>query len=142
MPYNPTSHKATTMRTLTKRAQFVSDSHNSLTDETKLLNGVFIKNCSTDFIDHNTYIRLNDSSNSYTTTPYIRGTSKTIACILRLYNIQVAHKPMFTLRHLLTNVKGKDKPEDRPGAVYKINCSDCQATYIGETGRNLTTRLN
>ena len=27
------------------------------------------------------------------------------------------------------------------GAVYKINCSDCQAFYIGETGRNLTTRL-
>ena len=49
---------------------------------------------------------------------------------------------MFTLRRLLTNVKDKDKPEDRPGAVYKIKCSDCQATYIGETGRNLTTRLN
>ena len=47
---------------------------------------------------------------------------------------------MFTLRRLLTNVKGKDKPEDRPGTVYKIRCSDCQATYIGD--RNLTTRLN
>ena len=49
---------------------------------------------------------------------------------------------MFTLRRLLTNVKDKDEPEDRPGAVYKIKCSDCQATYISETGRNLTTRLN
>ena len=27
---------------------------------------------------------------------------------------------MFTLRHLLTNVKDKDEPEDRPGAVYKV----------------------
>ena len=25
--------------------------------------------------------------------------------------------------------------------VYKIHCSDCQTTYIGQTGRNLTTRL-
>ena len=86
---------------------------------------------------------MNDTSNnSYTTTatiPYIRGTSETIAHILRPYNIRVAHKPIFTLRRLLTH--GKDKPEDRPGAVYKIHCSDCQATYIGETGRNLTTRL-
>ena len=49
---------------------------------------------------------------------------------------------MFTLRRLLTSVKDKDEPEDRSGAVYKNKCSDCQSTYIGETGRNLTTRLN
>lgn len=71
--------------------------------------------------------------------PYLRGTSETITRILRPYNIRVAHKPIFTLR--LTDVKGKDKPEDRSGAVYKIHCSDCQAIYIGETRRNLTTRL-
>ena len=39
------------------------------------------------------------------------------------------------LRRLLTDVKEKDKPEDRRGVVYKIKCCDCQATYIGETGR-------
>ena len=38
-------------------------------------------------------------------------------------------------------VKDKDKPEDRQGAVYNIKCCDCQASYIGETGRNLSTRL-
>ena len=47
---------------------------------------------------------------------------------------------MFTLLCLLTNVNSKDELEDRPGAVYKIKY--CQATYIGETGGNLTTRLN
>ena len=46
-----------------------------------------------------------------------------------------------TLRQLLTNVKDKDEPNDRQGAVYKIKCCDCQATYIGETGRNLNTGL-
>ena len=49
---------------------------------------------------------------------------------------------MFTLRRSLANVKDTNEPEDRPGAVYDIKCSNCQATYIGETGRNLTTRLN
>ena len=46
-----------------------------------------------------------------------------------------------TLRELLTNVKDKDKLEDRQAAVYKIKCCDCQASYVGETGRNLSTRL-
>ena len=35
----------------------------------------------------------------------------------------------------------RDEPNNRQGAVYKIKCSDCQASYIGETGRNLNTRL-
>ena len=48
---------------------------------------------------------------------------------------------MVTLRRLHTNVKDKDNPEDRQGAVYKIKCCDCQASYIGETSRNLSTRL-
>ena len=55
---------------------------------------------------------------------------------------RVALKPITTLRRLLTNVKDKAKPEDRQGAVYKIKCCDCQASHIGETGRNLSTRLN
>ena len=63
-----------------------------------------------------------------------RGTSETIARILQPYNIRVAHKPATTLRRLITEVKGKDKLEDRQGAVYKIKCCDCQATYVGETG--------
>ena len=71
---------------------------------------------------------------------HVRGTSETIACILQPYNIHVAHKPITTLWQLLTNVKEKDKPEDRQGAVYQIKCCNCQATYIGETGRNLSMR--
>ena len=107
--YNPTSHKATTIQTLTRRAQLVCDS--------------------------------NPTPVTTATIPYIKGTSETIARILQPYNIRVAHKPITTLRQLLTNVKDKDEPNDRQGAVYKIKCCDCQATYIGETGRNLNTRL-
>ena len=39
------------------------------------------------------------------------------------------------LRLFPTNVKEKDEPRNRQRAVYKINCSNCHASYIGETGR-------
>ena len=97
---------------------------------------------------HNTYRNCepnatNTNAKPFTTAtiPYIKGTSETIARILQPYNIRVAHKPITTLRQLLTNVKDKDEPSDRRGAVYKIKCCDCQVTYIGETGRNLNVRL-
>ena len=144
----PTSHKATTIRALTRQATLVCDSSDSLQDETDYLNNVFSKNnYITDFVRWNTH--SNTDSNTQTnsgpvttaTIPYIRGTSETIARILQPYNIRVAHKPITTLRRLLANVKDKDKPEDRQGAVYEIKCCDYQATYIGEGGRNLSTRL-
>ena len=134
--YNPTSHKATTIRTLTRRAQLVCDSTDSLTDESKYLDNVFSKN------NYNPdFVKRKFKPVTTATIPYIKGTSETIARILQPYNIRVAHKPITTLRQLLTNVKDKDEPNDRQGTVYKIKCCDCQASYIGETGRNLNIRL-
>ncbi|PFX13060.1 hypothetical protein AWC38_SpisGene22892 [Stylophora pistillata] len=147
--YNPTSHKATTIRTLTRRAQLVCDSTDSLSDENKYLHRVFTKNnYNNDFIRRNTHrptttTETNDTATPTTTAtiPYIKGMSENISRILLPFNIRVAHKPITTLRQLLTNVKDKDEPRNRQGTIYKINCSDCQASYIGETGRNFTTRL-
>ena len=42
---------------------------------------------------------------------------------------------------IVLDVKDKDKPENRQGAAYKIKCCDCQPSYIGKTGRNLSTLL-
>ena len=123
--YNPTSHKATTIRTLTRRAQLVYDSPDSLQVETGYLNNVFsTNNYNTDFVRRNTH----SNTNSNTQTNVISGpvTTATIR-ILQPYNIHVAHKPITTSQRLLTNVKDKDKPEDRQGAVDKIKCCDCQA---------------
>ena len=108
--YNPTCHKATTIQTLTRRAQLVCDSTDSLTDESKCLDNVFSKNnYNPDFAKCNVY-KNNEPNTTNTkpvttaTIPYIKGTSETIARILQPYNIRVAHKPITTLRQLLTNV--------------------------------------
>ena len=92
-------------------------------------------------------INRNPTPVTTVTIPYIKGTplrqSHESHGSYSPNNIRVAHKPTTTLRHLLTNVKDRDElePNDRQGAVYKIKCFGCQASYIGETGRNLNTRL-
>ena len=143
--YNPTSHKATTIKTSTRQAQLVCGTADSLRDENRYLERVFHKkNHNTDNIYRPTEVdatNRNPTPVTMVTIPYIKGTSDTISRILQPYNIRVAHKPTTMLRHLLTNVKDKDKPNNRQGAIYKIKCSHCQASYIGEPGRNLITRL-
>ena len=103
--YNPTSHKATTIQTLTRRAQLVCDSPDSLADENNYLDNVFNKNnYNKDFVRRNTYKNTgpNVTNNNATpvttvTIPYVKGTSETIARILQPYSIRVAHKPIATL---------------------------------------------
>ena len=51
----------------------------------------------------------------------------------------VAYKSITIIQRLLADVIDKDRPSHRQMAVYKIKCCDCQATYIGETGRDLNT---
>ena len=54
--YNPTSHIATTIKTLTRRAQLVCDIPDSICDENKYLEHVFHKNnYNADFIRRNIY---------------------------------------------------------------------------------------
>ena len=54
--YNPTSHKAMTIKTLTRRAQLVCDTPDSLRDENRYLERVFHENnYNADFIRRNIY---------------------------------------------------------------------------------------
>ena len=103
-------------------------------------------NYNTDFVRRTLIVTLIPTLRPTSTLALLRQRLyRTSEALLKLshvyYNIRVAHKPITTSRRLLTNVKDKDKPDDRQGAVHMIKCCDCQASYVGETGRNLSTRL-
>ena len=113
------------------------------------MNGFFFKNnWNDDFIRRNIYrpteadaTNRNPTPVTTLTIPYVKDTSETISRILQPYNIRAAHKLTTTFRHSLKNVKDGEEPNNRQGGVYKFKCSDCQASYIGETAKNRNTRL-
>ena len=60
--------------------------------------------------------------------------------ILLDINVQVHMKPYRTLRRILSHPKDRIPDDDKSSVVYKINCRDCDASYVGETGRAMEKR--
>ena len=72
--------------------------------------------------------------------PYVRGLSEAINRTCKTLGVETAFTSKPTLRSLLTQVKSKIPIENKVGVIYEIPC-ECGAVYVGETGRNLKTRV-
>ena len=83
--------------------------------------------------------REKDDPRSCVTIPYIQGVSEAVTRILSDINVQVHMKPFRTLRRILSHPKDRIPDDEKSSVVYKINCCDCDASYVGETGRALKT---
>ena len=74
--------------------------------------------------------------------PYIKQISEMTARLLRPHGVTIAHKPMGTLRQIVSKPKPINKLEGKNNVIYQIQCNDCSAKYVGQTGRKLATRLH
>ena len=74
-------------------------------------------------------------------TPYIRGTSEKLEKVCASLGVKAMFKPQRTMRSLLVQVKEKIPAENQKEVVYEVPCKDCGLKYIGETRRNLKTRM-
>lgn len=69
---------------------------------------------------------------------YLGAISDKVSKILFRNEIRVAYKTNNSLRQICN---GKDKLENNKKAgIYKLICDECNAVYIGQTGRNFQTR--
>ena len=66
--------------------------------------------------------------------------SEPISRNLTQVGIGVALKPHHTLSSLFRKPKHAINFEQKRGLVYQISCRDCNAVYVGETGRSGRTR--
>ena len=72
--------------------------------------------------------------------PMFQSFQKKLKLILPRHGIRTVFKPPQKLGGLLSSFKDAIEPGYRQGAIYKINCSDCDQCYIGETKRWFETR--
>ena len=61
---------------------------------------------------------------------------------LPLVNVKIAYKKTFTLKNVFLPIqKGIDETKKGKKLIYKIPCINCSKCYIGETGREKSTRM-
>lgn len=95
-------------------------------------------------VRHDNNITNNINNKKYTSMTFIKGISNKIKNQLNKYNkdLQIAFKSTNTLKtQIFTNTKNKIIHDYKSNVVYKIECNDCQASYIGETSKKLLTRV-
>lgn len=73
--------------------------------------------------------------------PYKSGTFEVVERILRPMDITILYKPTGTLRSALFNGKDHVEHQDQSLVVYAIPCFECHKQYVGETSKQLCTRL-
>lgn len=75
------------------------------------------------------------------TIPYIKNYSECIYNVLKDRGFDVVYTVPKRLDCLIKRGKDVLDNANRTGVVYKIDCTQCEATYIGQTKRHLKTRI-
>ena len=71
--------------------------------------------------------------------PYVEGTTDKLGRLLRKRNINTVFSAKSKISSFFPKTRSSNNKLDNPG-VYSIPC-DCGEVYIGQTGRNVSTRV-
>jgi hypothetical protein len=134
--------------TLAIRSRRIADSH-SIATESKSLQDALLQNGYTNRVFHKAWNRAlqtrtedktpNPERRVQVFLPYVKGTTDRIAKLLSQNNITTIFNTNMKIGALLKS--GKDNIDLEGRGVYEVPCGDCNQTYIGQTGRNMTARL-
>ena len=72
--------------------------------------------------------------------PYIQGISEQLQRTLSQHNIKSTFYTTTTLRKILPSPKDPIPTEKKHNIIYKLDCKDCDAVYVGESKRAYQTR--
>jgi len=133
-----------------QRNETVSIKHNNSKKQT-LITTYFLGNNKNDTKEETVAPLTNNTSNNppkkiiYKPITYIPSLTNKINQTLKTYdcnNIKLAFKPIKKLKEgIYTNTKDKISNNMKKNLVYKINCKDCDKSYIGQTKQFLNKRI-
>lgn len=151
--YNPEIHKMASFRSWIHRAISVPMTKHDLNEELNFIkqiginNGFCIKKINK--IISNKIYRQNMNEifpsvidivvKPYISVPYVQNLSNKISNTFSKFGINVAFKSNPNLGNYLFNSKPKTDIMKKSG-VYSLSCSQCNATYVGQTGRSFHIR--
>ena len=76
------------------------------------------------------------ATNMSISLPYVEGTSKKLRRMLRSHKIRFTFYTENTLRELICKAKDRVATENKNNTIYKTDCSNCEAVYLGESKRS------
>ncbi|BHF63459.1 hypothetical protein SprV_0200645100 [Sparganum proliferum] len=143
---HPISHKRSCVRTLYRRVETHCNEPEDKTAELQYLRRVFTANgYPRNFV--NLCIRKRDERPNRTDTkswralPYVKKVSEAVGRLLAPLGVGIAHRPEATIRRLVMKPKDPLPRQETSGVFYRIWCSCGQSNYVGETGKQLRTRM-
>ncbi|BHF65539.1 hypothetical protein SprV_0200855200 [Sparganum proliferum] len=141
-------HKRSCVRTLYKRAETHCSEAADKVVELHYLRRMFISNgYPRSFIERSRQPKKSirptrEQPKVWRALPYIENVSEAVARLLQPLGIGVAHRPEATIRRLVMRPKVPLSRGETANVVYRVQCSSCQANYVGETGKRLQTRMS
>ncbi|BHF70851.1 hypothetical protein SprV_0401390400 [Sparganum proliferum] len=146
---HPLSHKRSCVRTLYRRVETHCTEPADKKAEVQFLRKLFTANgYPGNFVEkcrRETRVRQpkeQPKPKCWRAVPYIAGVSEEFARPMTEFGIGVAHRPEATIRRQLMHPKDPIPINQKSVVIYRIDCSCGQANYVGETGKQVRTRLH
>lgn len=83
-----------------------------------------------------------EESVSYFTIPYVPLISEQFKRITKDLNVKLSYRSLNKMNSFIKVHKDSCPLSSRQNVVYRINCKDCDASYVGQTKRQLNTRIS
>nr|VZI31457.1 unnamed protein product [Spirometra erinaceieuropaei] len=143
---HPISHKGSCVRTLYRPVEMHCSEPEDKIAEIQYLGRVFKANGYPSNFVNRCIRKMDERPNRRDTKvwralPYVKNVSEAVGRLLAPLGVGVAHRPEATIRRQLMKPKDPLLRQETSGVVYRIWCSCGQSNYVGETGRQLRTRM-